>query len=76
MSKANKGKSSLQPPDFLFAQCCYAVPDSVDIGENSEESWCPKDTLLDWDEFLMPYFSTTCPPLGCVYMCIREASYF
>lgn len=47
MSKANKGKSSLQPPDFLLVLCSYAAPDPMDTGEDSEESWGPKDTSLD-----------------------------
>lgn len=44
MSKANKGKSSLQPPDFVFALCSCGAPDPVDIEDDTEESWCPKDT--------------------------------
>lgn len=56
MSKANKGKSSLQPPDLVFALCSYAAPDPVYTGEDSEECWCLKDIPLGKDSFLMPFF--------------------
>lgn len=44
MSKANKGKSSLQPPDFLFLLCSYAAPDPVDTEDDTEKSLCLKDS--------------------------------